>query len=212
MKLLGGLGLKLLLILSLTLSYSTTISQNKSEVDQLVKAIVESDIPTIRALIKKSVNLDDSFHPGLNFFIAIELNDMYTLSHLVRSLNPCSIELHDESPVVRAVRQDKINFVGIMGICTHSKTSRSILNYVKSGEMYELLRKLGATPDSETPFHLVDADLPVELRRMLAAKECTQYSKNAAGITLVEYAKSKNAKRILESLDLFYDTANDNTN
>src|SRR5688500_16363236 len=99
MKLLGGLGLKLLLILSLSLSYSTTISQNKSEVDQLVKAIAESDVPTIRALIKKSVNLDESFHPGLNFFIAIELNDMYTLSHLARSLNPCSIELYDESPV-----------------------------------------------------------------------------------------------------------------
>lgn len=204
-------GLTLLLILSLNLSGCKGQSSDKTEVVQLVKAIEVSDTVTIRALVKKGVNLKEAFHPALNFYIAIELNDMHTLIQLANTRNACDIELNDENPVVRAVKQDKVEIVRILGICKHLPSSRSILNYVKSREMYKLLRKLGANPDSETPFHLVDVDMPVELRRMFATNECTRYSKNAAGVTLVDYAKSKNAKRILESIDLFYNAADDQT-
>jgi hypothetical protein len=185
---------------------------NDTEVSKLVKAIQESDTLTIRILVRNGVNLHDSFPFALNFFIAVELNDMYGLSHLASKMNACGIAINGETPVVRAIKQDKVEMVRVLGICDDVSAPQSILNFVKSREMYARLRELGASPDSETPFRLVDADLPVELRRMFATNECTQYSKNAAGITLIEYAKNKKAKRILESIDIFYNNADDKTN
>jgi hypothetical protein len=203
------IALNLLLIVSISIIGCKGQSGSETEVSKLVTAIGESDTATIRALVKKGINLDESFHPALNFYIAIELNDMYTLTELASRMDACGISVKNESPVVRAVRQDKVEMVNLLGICSHSNHG-SILNFATSREMYALLRKLGATPDSETPFHLVDVDLPIELRRMFATNECTQYSKNAGGTTLIDYAKSKNAKRILESIDIFYNTADDN--
>ena len=83
--------LNLLLAVSISLIGCKGQSSSETEVVKLVEAIGEGDTTTIRALVKKGVNLHESFYPALNFYVAIELNDIYALNELVAKMDACGI-------------------------------------------------------------------------------------------------------------------------
>jgi uncharacterized membrane protein YvbJ len=81
-------------------------TEEKRENEELTEAIMRSDTVTIRKLVRKRVNLRDSFAPHLNYFIAIELNDSYGLSLLLSTVSS-DFSFREETPLIRAVKKTK---------------------------------------------------------------------------------------------------------
>lgn len=202
-RILGSLSIILQVIFFVSCNGQTG---HDKDISALVTAITNRDTTTIRQLVKQGVNMKPGFEMRLNYLIAIELEDDLGLELLLEKIDP-NFSFNGESPYTLVIKKDNVYQAKVLMRVFSSDSpihQESLLNFVRSREMFNLLRDKGVEPDEKTPFHLVDADLPVALRTMFAKQECSQFSVNKEGVNLIDYAKGKNANRILESIELFY--------